>query len=302
MQTSNLAALPFADRLAEAVARVGNPILLGVDPHLELLPPEFDQARDGRQPRAERANQVERFCLELIDLAVGQVPAIKPQAAFFEELGADGVRVWERVIAHGRAAGLLVVADVKRGDIASTAAAYARGLFEPQDRRQAADAATLSPYLGPDSLEPWVSACERNGAGAFVLVRTSNTGGTAWQTAGSPSPAERVAAELTRINATRLGRSRYGPFGAVVGATQRSELERWRQALPSSHLLLPGYGAQGATARDVAPAFERGGRGALVASSRGIAFAYREGGGDWRRAASEALKRMQSELQAALTP
>jgi orotidine-5'-phosphate decarboxylase len=292
---------PFAERLQSAIQRVGNPILLGVDPHLELLPPEFEGARDKRLPRRNRAELVERFCLELIDLAAGRVPAIKPQAAFFEELGSDGYRAFEQVIAHAHSAGLLVVADVKRGDIASTAEAYARGLFEPQDPHFAADAVTLSPYLGPDSLDPWVKACDRVQGGAFVLVRTSNPGGTAWQTAGEPSPAARVAAELVRINAGRRGPAGFGPFGAVVGATQRAELEHWRAALPDSFLLLPGYGAQGATARDVAPAFLPGARGALVASSRGIAFAYRDApGSDWRQAAASALERMHADLTAAL--
>lgn len=301
MQSNAPAPRAFAERLAQAVQRVGNPILLGVDPHLELLPPEFAAARDRSLPRSRRADLVERFCRELIDLAAGRVPAIKPQAAFFEELGSDGYRAFEQVIAHARAAGLLVIADVKRGDIASTAEAYARGLFEPEDARFAADAVTLSPYLGPDSLDPWVKACERVGGGAFVLVRTSNPGGTAWQTAGDPSPAARVAAELARINAPRRGPAGFGPFGAVVGATQRAELEHWRAALSDCFLLLPGYGAQGATARDVAPAFLPGARGALVASSRGIAFAYRERpGDDWRQAASSALDRMRQDLADAL--
>src|SRR5262245_54490707 len=166
----------FADRLDAALERVHTPALVGIDPHLELLPAPFAIARDVRAPRAERAAAVEAFCKELIDLVAGSVAAVKPQSAFFEALGADGVLAWERVVAHAHAAGLLVIGDVKRSDIASTAAAYATAYLEGlpgTPREHLCDAITLSPYLGSDSLTPFVESCARAGAGLFVLVRTS---------------------------------------------------------------------------------------------------------------------------------
>jgi orotidine-5'-phosphate decarboxylase len=295
----------FADRLDAAIHAKGNPVLLGIDPHLDLLPPEFDVARDPTRPRAERARWVERFCVELIDLAADVVPAVKPQSAFFEQLGSDGVHAFERVVDHARHKGLVVVGDVKRGDIASTAAAYARAFLAPEDLHEQGrcDAITLSPYLGEDALEPFVRVAELVGAGAFVLVRTSNPGGSAWQDAGSPSLAERVAEAVAGFAQRTLGECGLGSIGAVVGATHPRELAAWRERMPASFLLLPGYGAQGAGAQDVLGAFLPGARGALVSSSRAIAFAYREDGGrarDWREAARTALDRMVADLGRAL--
>ncbi len=295
----------FADRLDQAIRAKGNPILLGIDPHLDLLPHDFEIARDPTKPRAERARWVERFCVELIDLAAEVVPAVKPQSAFFEQLGADGVQAFERVVDHARYKGLLVVGDVKRGDIASTASAYARAFLAPDDLYESGrcDAITLNPYLGEDALEPFVAVCEKVGAGAFVLVRTSNPGGSAWQDAGEPSLAEKVASAVKGFAHRTLGECGLGSIGAVVGATHREELLQWRERMPQSFLLLPGYGAQGAGPEDVVDAFLPGGRGALVASSRAIAFAYRSDGGvarDWKEAAKVALDKMAAELVQAL--
>ncbi|QDU70123.1 orotidine-5'-phosphate decarboxylase [Engelhardtia mirabilis] len=292
----------FSDRLAGAVERTGNPVLLGIDPHLDLLPEEFAVARDRSARRVDRAKAVARFCLELVELAKGRVPAVKPQAAFFEELGADGVAAFEEVVDAARDASLLVVGDVKRGDIASTAAAYARAhLAENGGGR--CDAITVSPYLGADSLEPFIEAADANEGGLFVLVRTSNPGGTAWQTAGDVPIAGLVADQLTAWGAERLGECGLSNLGAVVGATQAAELAQWRERLPHAWMLLPGYGAQGAGAADVVGAFRSDGLGALVASSRGIAFAYAKdpaGAADWRGAADRALDAMIADLRSAV--
>src|SRR5688572_1068630 len=167
----------FADRLVAALERVRTPALVGIDPHLELLPEPYQLARDERAPRAERAAAVEAFCTALIDLVADSVAAVKPQSAFFEVFGADGARAWERVVAHARAAGLLVIGDVKRSDIASTAAAYGTAFLEGlpgTTREHLCDAITVSPFLGSDSLVPFVESCARADAGLFVLVRTSN--------------------------------------------------------------------------------------------------------------------------------
>jgi orotidine-5'-phosphate decarboxylase len=299
----------FADRLDAALERVRTPALLGIDPHLELLPPPHAVARDPRATRAERAAAVEAFGKELIDIAAGSVAAVKPQSAFFEALGADGALAWERVVAHAHAAGLLVIGDVKRADIASTAAAYATAFLEGlpgTPGEHLCDAITLNPYLGPDSLAPFADACRRVGGGLFVLVRTSNEGSAAFQEHGEPRLCERVAEMVTTLGDGLLGASGYSSIGAVVGATHPEELARMRKKLPHAVLLLPGYGAQGASARDVRAAFtdeHRSWRGALVNSSRGVAFAYREkrhAGRAWQDAARQALAAMIGELRAAL--
>lgn len=282
----------FADRLTESVDRAGNPILLGVDPHLDLLPDAFAVARDPEAPRSERADAVADFCCQLVEMAADRVPAIKPQSAFFELFGADGVAAFERVVETGRAAGLVVIGDVKRGDIASTARAYARAHLAPAGSGASGrcDAITINPYLGADTLEPFIEVADEVDGGLFVLVRTSNPGGTEWQTAGAPNFAERVAERLSAWGEERLAECELSNLGAVVGATHRDELAVWRDRLPHSWLLLPGFGAQGGTAEDVKGAFRPDGLGALVSSSRGIAFAYRKSGAtDWKQAASDAL-------------
>jgi orotidine-5'-phosphate decarboxylase len=298
---------PFADRLDAAIARVGNPCLLGLDPHLELLPEEFALARDTAAPRAARARELERFCFELIELAAGRVPAVKPQSAFFEVFGADGALAWERVVRAARSAGLLVIGDVKRGDIASTAAAYASAYLDPLpglERESACDAITLSPWLGRDTLEPFVAACKSTGGGLFVLVRTSNPGSAQFQRGGPPHASDLVADAVRAVGEELLGACGLSSIGAVTGATHATELAALRARMPRTPLLLPGYGAQGASARDVVPAFLPHGRGALVASSRGVAFAQRSkehAGKPWKDAARDALTAMIADLRGALT-
>jgi orotidine-5'-phosphate decarboxylase len=301
----------FADRLDAAVERVRTPALVGIDPHLELLPESFAVARDPDAERGARAAAVESFCKQLIELVAGKVAAVKPQSAFFEALGADGARAWERVVAHARGHGLLVIGDVKRGDIASTAAAYASAFLEGlpgTHRDHLCDAITAAPYLGSDSLEPFVAACRRSSAGLFVLVRTSNARSAEFQEHGTPPLCERIAATVSDLGAGLVGDCGFSSIGAVVGATHARELARLRNAMPRALLLLPGYGAQGASAGDVRPAFtdrKQRWRGALVNSARGVAFAWREprhAGRPWQDAALAELESMIGELRDALAP
>jgi orotidine-5'-phosphate decarboxylase len=300
----------FADRLDTALERLRTPCLVGIDPHLALLPEPFAGARDPARPRAERAELMSAFCRQLVDVVRDRVAAVKPQSAFFEVLGADGVRAWEDVVSYAREAGLLVIGDVKRSDIASTAAAYATAFLEGpagDDRRALCDAITINPYLGSDTLEPFVESCERTGGGLFVLVRTSNPGSGEYQDSGSPRLCERVAGTVDRLGVRLMGACGLSSLGAVVGATHPEDLVRLRGCMPRALLLLPGFGAQGATARDIQPAFtdtERPWRGALVNSSRGIAFAWRQprhAGRDWKDASRAALDAMIAELDQALS-
>ncbi|MCZ6597489.1 MAG: orotidine-5'-phosphate decarboxylase [Planctomycetota bacterium] len=302
--------MTFADRLDYAVARVGHPCIVGLDPHFDLLPDEFAAARQPNVPRAERATALAAFCRELIDVCAGRVAAVKPQSAFFEVLGGFGVAAWEEVVHASHAAGLLVIGDVKRGDIASTSAAYASAYLEGvpgRDPSTLCDAITVNPFLGDDSIEPFVDACERTEKGIFVLVRTSNRGADRFQHHGSPELCYEVADAVDRWGARLASDSGLSSVGAVVGATHTDELAALRARMPHATLLLPGYGHQGATAADVVPAFvpgPEGPRGALVSSSRAIAFAYRSSGGSgtkhWKDAAREALNAMIAEVSSAL--
>jgi len=291
----------YADRLEAAIAERGNPCLVGLDPHLDLLPKEFSIARDPAASRATRAEAVEEFLLAIIELVAGRVPAVKPQSAFFERLGADGARAWERVVREARTAGLLVIGDVKRSDIASTARAYGQAFLEDAGEARC-DAITVNPYLGADSIEPLLDTCKSAGAGLYVLVRTSNPGSALFQEHGDPPLAQLVASEVERWGESLRGDCGLSSIGAVVGATHPEELIRLRGLMPHTPLLIPGYGAQGAGANDVAPAFLPGGRGALVNSSRGILYAWRKeenAGRHWKDASLSAIEAMIAELSAA---
>lgn len=306
---SRAATRPYADRLRDAVEACGNPIVVGLDPHLDRLPEPFGAiARDASQPRAARARAIGDFLVEVVAIAEGRVPAVKPQAAFFELFGADGVRELERVTEAAHDAGLLVIGDVKRGDIGSTARAYAgaalTGLDGSADPGALFDAATVNPYLGEDSIQPFLDACDASGGGLYVLVRTSNPSSADLQTLeidgrGGDRVCDVVADHVARWGEARTGESGWSSIGAVVGATHPDELARLRERMPRTPLLLPGYGAQGASAADVRGAFSDGPHGALVNSSRGILFAD-AGAGRWQDATRDAISRMADDLAGAL--
>lgn len=306
MRAESLEPLPnFADRLDAAIAAKQSPCLLGLDPHLDGLPEEFALARDPRAPRAARADALAEFCCALVDLAAELVPAVKPQSAFFELFGADGARAWERVVVHARRAGLLVIGDVKRGDVPSTAEAYARAWLEGPDGRRderCCDAVTVNPLLGSDSMRPFLDACRRASAGVFVLVRTSNPGSAEFQLHGEPPLSHAIAAAVERWGGELVGECGFSSVGAVVGATHPEALAELRCALPRTPLLVPGFGAQGGGGGEVAAAFTENGRGALVATSRAIAFAWRDAryaGLDWREASRAALQQTVGALREA---
>jgi len=277
--------MSFAARLAAAVRRTRTPLCVGIDPHLDRLP-----GADPADTRADRAARALRFGRAVVSACAGRVPIVKPQFAFFEALGPEGMGALATVCAEAREAGLLVLGDAKRGDIGSTAAAYASATLGP-DAPFPCDALTVSPFLGPESLEPFLDRA-RAGSGLFVLARTSNPGSDTFQ--------RPVADTLARwLGHAALGLPHadgFGPVGAVVGATHPDELGSWRRALPHSWLLLPGYGAQGATARDTLPAFRADGLGALVVSARAATFpdgpdaTWAEDPAAWIASRVEALK------------
>ena len=291
----------FADRLADAVERKRSQVCVGLDPRIDLLPVEL--RGEAVLGRAAAAAAVARFCTGIVDSVAPYVVAVKPQVAFFEALGADGWRALEDVCAYARKAGLLVIADAKRGDIGSTARAYAAAFLEPDGSTPPlADAVTASPFLGHDSVEPFLQACRRYGAGVFFLVHTSNAGAADIQeaTLSDGTPLWRHVASLVHEwGEDVVGERGLSSVGAVVGATHPRAVSEARRMLPRSPLLLPGIGAQGATPADVARAFTTGAASALVTASRSVIYAYREGEADWRDAAAEAAKLLSEQVWAA---
>jgi orotidine-5'-phosphate decarboxylase len=291
----------FADRLADAVAHKRSQLVVGLDPRLDVLPMEL--RGEAVLGRAAAASAVARFCKGIVDAVGPYVVAVKPQSAFFEALGSDGVRALEEVCEYGRAAGLLLIADAKRGDIGPTSRAYAAAFLEPRDgTAPLADAMTVSPYLGLDSVEPFLAACRRHAAGVFFLVRTSNAGAADVQdlTLSDGRPLWHFVAELVREWGEPLvGESGLSSAGAVVGATHPRAVSEARRLMPQAPLLLPGVGAQGATPADVARAFTSGPASALVTASRSIIFAFRESEEDWRTAAATEAQRLAAQVWAA---
>ena len=302
--------LDFATRLNQAIRTKQTPALVGIDPRFDQLPEAIvAAARERASEQAEIvATAFEEFCCRLTDVIAPLVPAVKPQAAFFEEWGPAGMRTLCRVIRHARDAGLVVICDAKRGDIGSTAEAYARGYLSGNDPDAAAwgaDALTVNPYLGTDTLRPFVDVAKERGAGLFVLVRTSNPGAGVFQDRLSDSvPLYRhVAQQVEALTMETSSNREFGIVGAVVGATYPQELAELRDVMPHSLFLVPGYGSQGAGAEDVASAFRPDGLGALVNSSRAINFAYRRGpfasefGEDkWEDAIQAATEQMIADL------
>jgi orotidine-5'-phosphate decarboxylase len=290
----------FADRLAEAVERKRSQLVVGLDPRSDLLPVELKgEAHLGRE---ETADACARFCRGLVDAVAPYVVAVKPQSAFFEVLGADGVRAFEDVCAYSRAAGLQVIADAKRGDIGSTARAYAAAFLEGENGHDpVADALTVNPYLGRDSVDPYLGACRRHGAGIFCVVKTSNQGGAEVQDLilSDGRPVWQQVAELVRDWGEDLvGEHGLSAVGAVIGATHPRAVGEARRLLPKSILLLPGVGAQGATPADVARAFTSGPASALVNVARDVIYAFRVSGMDWRTAAAAEASRYAREVWA----
>ncbi len=296
----------FGDDLARAVKRTGTPTLVGLDPRWEQLPASLTTGNAADW--SVRAAAYEKFCREVIDVVAPLVPAVKPQAAFFEECGPAGMVALGSVITYAREKGLLVILDGKRNDIGSTAEAYARG-YLGRDGQSAwgADALTISPYLGADSLQPFIDVASERGAGLFVLVKTSNPGSHMLQDQqlSEGTVYRRVADYVEEQSRTTSGERGYGIVGAVIGATYPAQLAELRTAMPQTWFLVPGFGSQGGTAEDVAPAFDHRGLGAIVNNSRGIIFAHKRpeyserfGEPRWQEAVEAATREMIAQLRA----
>ena len=264
----------FGQRLAQAVRTTGVPLAVGIDPHLHRLPRPL-RARfadeTGEQRRIAAARAVKEFSLTAVRALAGKVAMVKPQVAFFEQLGAPGFAALEALCAEAADLGLLVLADAKRGDISSTAAAYSRAYFGP-DAPFPSAALTVSPYLGLDTLVPFLDQAVAHQGGLFVLVRTTNPGSAALQHHGSPRMAEVVAAGLAEAGTPHVGEAGLGPVGAVVGAFADEDARRLRSLLPHGWFLVPGVGAQGGTVDQALAGVRPDGLGVLPVASRSVLF------------------------------
>ena len=290
----------FADRVCDAVDSKGSPVVVGLDPRVEMLPTHLlwdSWAKFGNTPRAV-AEAFWRFNRGIIDAVHDVVPAVKPQLAFYERYGIAGLVAYARTAIYASKLGLLVVADGKRNDIGSTASAYAEAFLGVPKWRDwpvagdfvdfgdfsdfsdlahfGADALTVNPFLGHDGVKPFIEWAGQSGRGVFVLVRTSNPSAADVQDLlvdGRPLY-EHIGALVESWGESSRGENGYSCVGAVVGATWPQQAARLRDLMPNTLFLVPGYGAQGATAADVARCFDERGGGALVNASRSIIFAW----------------------------
>jgi orotidine-5'-phosphate decarboxylase len=295
----------FADRLLNACREKGNSLCAGIDPRWEQLPLDIRRRHPGGTLDA-LASALEEFSLRVLDIVAPLVPIVKPQSAFFEACGPAGMLAQQRVLAKARALGLITILDNKRGDIASTAEAYADAALAGtafEEKRLpvwAAHALTVNPYLGQDAVEPFLASARRCDGGVFVLVRTSNKGAKQFQDLecnGKPL-FQHVAEAVGAWAAENVGASGFGDVGAVVGATHPAELAQVRRWLPNVWFLVPGYGAQGGSAADTAAGFREDGAGAIINSSRGLTACFKPDEPQWQAAIERATKATIQDLRA----
>jgi len=319
------------DRLMDKIDKMKNPTVVGLDPLYDMIPEKIKSEmleRYGKTPKAVSEMFVE-FNKGLIDSFYDIVPAVKPQIAMYEKYGVDGINAYIETIKYAKEKNMIVIGDIKRGDIASTAEAYASHLegveiegemFDPWNT----DAVTLNPYMGFDAIEPFIKPCNERDKGMFILVKTSNPTSVQIQDLESPMgdidlkhifTLERtprvyqyVAKLVNEWGKLAMGKSGYSKVGAVLGATLKHTFysddvirKEMRRLMPNTFFLIPGYGAQGAGAKDIKDFFDKDGRGCIVNSSRGIIAAYKNNSkysdDNFGEAAREAALAMQVDLK-----
>lgn len=269
-------------KLIAQIIKKDAPVVVGLDPNLKFIPPqilaaaekEVDSCEFGDREDAVAAEAIWLFNRGIIDAVSDIVPAVKPQIAMYEQFGIPGLIVYRKTIEYSRKKGLIVIGDVKRGDIGSTSEAYARAHLSGSAFD--VDFATVNPYLGTDGVGPFIKACKENDRGIFVLVKTSNPSSGEFQdvlTGDGHEVCELVGMKVAEWGAESM-EGTYSNVGAVVGATYPEQGARLRRLMPHTFILAPGYGAQGATAGDLSSFFDEDGLGAIVNSSRGIIAAY----------------------------
>ncbi len=267
----------FADLLTQQIRLKKTPLVVGIDPRLAQLPASIRDAALHGSAEVTAAEKYEIFSKGIIDVVAPLVPAIKPQMAFFEELGPSGMLALANIITFAQDKGLMVILDGKRNDIGSTAQAYANAYLGKRPKSPwGADALTVNPWMGFDTLVPFTQTAEKNAAGFYVLLKTSNPGSAELQEQNTDRGPlfHQLAVHIEQLATKTCGSCGYGIAGAVVGATYPDQLAKLRSMMPHTLFLVPGFGAQGGSAEDVAAAFDANGLGAVINSSRGIIFAY----------------------------
>ncbi len=302
------------DALQDKIKAKKNPTVAGLDARVEYIPPFILKKHTEQQGETleAAASAVLEFDKGLIDALADVVPAVKPQSAYFEMLGWQGMRVLEEIITYAKSKGLFVIADIKRGDIGTTAAAYSEawlGITRVGETAHPvfdADCVTLNGYMGSDSIAPFLKDCASRDKCAFVLAKTSNPSSTELQdiVAGDRLVYTVMGDLIQRWGHGTSGKYGYQALGAVVGATHPSVLKELRYRLDRTFFLVPGYGAQGGTAADVRYAFDKLGRGAIVNASRSIMCAWQKtgkDGADYQEAARAAAEKMRDEIKQYVT-
>ncbi|HLF93767.1 MAG TPA: orotidine-5'-phosphate decarboxylase [Planctomycetota bacterium] len=289
----------FSDRLVAAIKEKGSRVVVGLDPRLENLPDPFRPS--GPKDIEKTVKGLLDFNGALIEIVKDHAVAVKPQIAFYEKLGPHGVLAYFATCKHARDNGLIVIGDVKRGDVPDTAKAYADAHFIAFPT----DAITVNPFFGTDGMDPFIQGAKKNGGGLFVLVKTSNPKSGMIQdlpVEGKPLYLH-IARMVAEWGAGSMGSSGYSDVGAVVGATHPKQAAEIRAALPNAFFLVPGYGAQGGTSADLVPCFNKDGLGAIVNSSRGIITAWEKEaykGLPWEKAVERAVLDMKKDINGAL--
>lgn len=276
----------YIDRLIDEIKKKNNPSVIGLDPKIEYVPGyikdsffnEFGATFEGA------AQAIIEFNTRLIDAICDIVPAVKPQLAYYEMYGIEGIKAFDETVKYAKKKGLLVIADGKRNDIGSTAQAYSAAYLGntpiEKEKHKAfdTDALTVNPYLGIDGIKPFIDDCANNDKGIFVLVKTSNPSSGQLQdlkTESGKAIYETVAEYVAEWGETVKGKYGYSSVGAVVGATYPEQAKVLREIMKNAYILVPGYGAQGGTAKDAAASFNKDGLGAIVNASRSVMCAYK---------------------------
>ena len=297
----------FIDRLIESIKQKGAPICVGIDPILDNFPSSL-KPKDARDLDA-CVDAVFAFCSGVLRAVAPIAPVVKFQSAYFERFLWQGVEAYYSLIHEAKSLGLLVIGDVKRGDIGSTSEAYAAAHlaeieFHAVEDAATPDAITINPFLGLDTIEPYLQVCRDEGTGVFVLVRTSNPGSKDLQDLKldtGETLSESLADKIHLLAASRqlMGDNGYSNIGTVVGATQPHTMQSLRKRMPSSFFLLPGYGTQGATAEMTRAAFDDNGLGALVSASRSVLYP-KESSSDWKSDIAKAAEMMAKDVKGIL--
>ena len=277
----------FADRMLDAIEEKQAPLCIGLDPMYERMPKQIREiAAKAKGGLGEQAAAAREFCQSVIDIVAGQVPCIKLQNACFERCGPMGLKAYFEVVDYAHENGLLVIGDIKRADIGSTAAAYATAHLEEvfigegeSEHPVAVDAITVNPYFGIDGVQPFIDLAKVGGQGVLVVVRTTNPSAKDFQDIRDGENRRVFERIAERVNdwanqAGCVGDSGYSLVGAVVGATYPEDTKALRELMPNSLLLVPGVGAQGGTMADASLAFHDDGWGALVTVSRSVIYAW----------------------------